>query len=209
MLILQEEKVQICKFKLADSEAHLCGFFYLNRLFMQKYFLPTTDFKTAVRQARSLLDDDHFAVILQRSDVYSIWSLAPATARIVPNPDQIIFPEKTVSVKIKTRMVRGISYLQYVSNYEDSIGRAKRFLNQGKKVKFLFDCMGKHQGDLAPDLSKKLLNRTLESLKDSGKVKQEPKVEGSTLTIEFFPKKTPQSLKTIPNFPQTENFQAA
>jgi len=209
MLILQEEKVQMCELKLVNCENSLCGFFYLNRLFIQKYFLPTTDLKTALRQARSLLDDDHFAVILQQSDVYSIWSLAPATARIIPNPNQVIFPEKTVSVKVKTRMVRGIYYLQDVSNYEDSIGRAKRFLSQGKKVNFLFDCMGKHQGDLAPDLRTKLLNRTLESLQDSGKVQQEPKVEGSTLTIEFFPKKTPQSLKTIPNFPQTENFQVA
>lgn len=190
----------MCQFKLAHSENHLSGFFYLNRLFMQKHFLPTTDFKTAIRQARSLLDNHHLAVILQRSDVYSIWSLAPATARIIPNPNQIILPEKTVSVKIKIRMVRGISYWQDVSNYENSIGRAKRFLSQGKKVNLLFDCRGKHQGGIDSDLSKKLLNRTLESLKDSGKVKQEPKREGSTLTIEFFPKKTTSSLNTMANF---------
>lgn len=72
-------------------------------------------------------------------------------------------------------------------DYQVKIKNALRFLNDGDRVKVIVRFRGREEA--FKDRGKNLLNRIVEDLKKVGRVEQDIKSEGSSLTITLAPKK--------------------
>jgi len=82
MLILKEEQVNLCHLNLIKEDKNVIGFRYLNRFFIPVESKGYYQLETAISDyKRWLLEKNLFCVILQQSEVYSIWCLAPGTAK--------------------------------------------------------------------------------------------------------------------------------
>ena len=72
-------------------------------------------------------------------------------------------------------------------DYEVKVKQAKKFLDQGNKVKFTMRFKGRELS--ANDMGKQVLSKLLEDLEDCSKVDSEMKLEGRQMTMVLSPQK--------------------
>ncbi len=72
-------------------------------------------------------------------------------------------------------------------DYEVKVKQAKKFLEQGDKVKFTMRYKGREMS--ANDMGKEILNRLVEDLEGIGKVDSAPKLEGKQMFMIVSPAK--------------------
>ena len=70
-------------------------------------------------------------------------------------------------------------------DYEFKLRHARRFLDEGNKVKLTMMFRGRQMSH--PELGREVLSRVVEDLKELGKVEQHPSMEGRTMTMVVAP----------------------
>lgn len=81
MFIIKPKQVQGCQVQLENQDCP--GLIYLNRTFIPIKEESYVQLETAISAyQRWLVKENLLCVILEESDVYSIWCLAPETAKI-------------------------------------------------------------------------------------------------------------------------------
>lgn len=86
MFILNEEQVKLCQIKLDNEERILKALSYLNRLFVEKQRYERKQRQLAIRDARRLLDQEIFCIILKQSDAYGLWHSVSQKVTVIQSP---------------------------------------------------------------------------------------------------------------------------
>ncbi len=75
MFILKKETVENCQLQIKNTI--VSGVKYLNRPFIRGEAYKKTQKKEAIQRAREFLDSGKFCIILEDSNFYSLWHVAP------------------------------------------------------------------------------------------------------------------------------------
>ncbi len=184
MLILSEKQVQKCQLNIENK--CYSGFLYMSRIYMMKNFQEEKDYKAAIQESRTLLNQKIHCIILEHSNGYTIWHLAPETAEMINPESQDNIQEIKCNLQAKVMQFRGISYLEKLYNLETSIQKVQQSLREGNKVKLLMQLEGNNQ--ISSAVADKILDSVKEKLKHLANIEDKPQVQESQFSILLSPK---------------------
>lgn len=77
MLIINQNQITKCQFKITNQDEFSQGFIDLKDLFMEIGLNKIKPLKEAINYEKTLLDQDELCLILDESNSYNIWCLVP------------------------------------------------------------------------------------------------------------------------------------